>query len=198
MAPRGGLGALLLGATVVAACAGPGVPGGGFGPSVVVCQPGEPCRVQPTGMQTAVLDGTPTDPGEYPPSVRGLAAAAEGGSADAQFRMATLLFRGGEGMPRQAYAALQWMRRSAQGGDIRAQRALGRLYMTGLEEMGQDPQEARSWLGLAAGRGDRQARRDLAEMDRAEREERDFRRALAMKQAETRVLWLVVLPVAAY
>jgi len=164
---------------------------------VVVCHPGQPCHVQPIGGVTARLDDSgPT--GEVPESARGLMAAAEAGVADAQYRLATLLFRGGEGVRRQAYPALQWMRRAAEGGDLRAQRAVGRLYMTGLEEMGQDVSEARKWLGMAAARGDAQARRDLASIDRAEREERDFARALAMREAETRALWVVVVPVGVY
>lgn len=185
--------AALAAALGLAACAGQ--PGGGFGPNVVVCQPGTECRVQPTGMVTATLDDgsqRPRTP-EHPPSLGGLVAAAEGGAPDAQYRLAALLFQGGQGMQQDPYQALQWMRQAGRGGDIRAQRAVGRLYMTGLEEMGQDPQEARSWLGMAASRGDRQARRDLAEMDRAEREERDFLRALALKRAETRMLWIVLL-----
>ncbi|WP_338662241.1 hypothetical protein VQH23_18725 [Pararoseomonas sp. SCSIO 73927] len=162
-------------------------------PDVVVCHPGMPCHVQPIGAVTAELDGDRSGPSmEAPESARGLVAAAEGGSPNAQYRLATLLFRGGEGFRRQPYAALQWMRRAAESGDVRAQRAVGRLYMTGLEEMGQDPREARNWLSMAASRGDRAAARDLAEMDRAERAERDFLRALALRQAETRVLWVVV------
>ncbi|SHI79136.1 Sel1 repeat-containing protein [Roseomonas rosea] len=179
----------------LAGCVQPGGP-----PGVVVCPPGAPCRVQPVGMVTSVLEEGPARPREpeVGDSLRGLAAAAESGVPDAQYRLATLLFRGTPDTPRQSYAALQWMRRAGEGGDVRAQRAVGRLYMTGLEEMGQDLQEARRWLGMAAGQGDRQARRDLAEIDRAERQERDFQRALALKQAETRSLWIVVVPVAVY
>lgn len=296
---------VVLGAGIVlAACAPRGQPGGGFGPNVVVCQPGAECRVQPTGTIAATYDQDPErqrDPDPYrgedlgvlraaaasgearaayklgqaqefglggaprspaaaarsyeqaadsgnpwaawrlatlvergaapggrrraldlsraaaqaghaqsafnlgaalqegrgmarnsAEAARWLTVAAEGGVPEAQYVLGTMLFRG-DGVPRQSYQALQWMRRAAQGGDIRAQRAVGRLYMTGLEEMGQDPQEARSWLSLAAGRGDAQARRDLAEMDRAEGEERDFQRALALRQAETRALWDAVL-----
>ena len=131
----------------------------------------------------------PRDGGE---AARWMTLAAEGGVPEAQYALGTMFF-GGEGVQRQPYQALQWMRRAAQGGDMRAQRAVGRLYMTGLEEMGQDLQEARSWLSLAAGRGDAQARRDLAEIDRAEREERNFQRALALKQEETRALLNAVL-----
>ncbi|WP_159348431.1 tetratricopeptide repeat protein [Roseomonas harenae] len=184
----------------LAACAGRGQPGEGHGPSVVVCPPGRQCSLHPTAARTVLPDEDPKRPRtpEHSESARGLVAAAESGVPDAQYRLAALLFRGGEGTPRQPYGALQWMRRAADGGDLRAQRALGRLYMTGLEEMGQDPQEARRWLTLAAGRGDRQARRDLAELDRAEREDRDFLRALALKQAETRAIWAMLLPVAVF
>ena len=174
--------------------------GGGFGPEAVVCPPGVPCRVQPTGVVTGVYDDDPRRPGrpEHGESLRGLVAAAEAGVPDAQYRLATVLFRGTPDTPRQPYPALQWMRRAGEGGDVRAQRAVGRLYMTGLEEMGQDLQEARRWLGMAAAQGDRLARRDLAEIDRAEKQERDFERALALRQAETRSLWVVVVPVAVY
>ncbi|TPG61270.1 sel1 repeat family protein [Roseomonas nepalensis] len=291
----------LLGAGLgLAACASSGQPGGGFGPSVVVCPPGVPCRTQSSQQVTATYAREPERPtdadayaGEevgalrdaaaagdaraayklgqaqefglggaarspsaaarsyehaaaeghpwatwrlstlvergvapggrrraldltraaaaagHAPSAYNLAVAyqegrglprhggeaarwmtraAEGGVPEAQYALGTMLFRG-EGVPRQSYQALQWMRSAAQGGDLRAQRAVGRLYMTGLEEMGQDLGEARSWLSLAAGRGDAAARRDLAAIDRAEREERDFQRALALRQEETRALW---------
>ncbi|MFK7993613.1 MAG: tetratricopeptide repeat protein [Granulosicoccus sp.] len=84
--------------------------------------------------------------------------------------LALRLFRG-DGVRRDSYKALQWMRDAAERGDLGAQKAVGRLYLTGLEEMGSDPREAEKWLTIAAGRGDEEAASLLAEATEARKSE---------------------------
>ncbi len=84
--------------------------------------------------------------------------------------LALRLFRG-DGVRRDSYKALQWMREAAERGDLGAQKAVGRLYLTGLEEMGSDPREAEKWLTIAAGRGDKEAQRLLVEASEARKNE---------------------------
>ncbi|MDB3935258.1 sel1 repeat family protein [Granulosicoccus sp.] len=76
--------------------------------------------------------------------------------------LALRLFRG-DGVRRNSYEALQWMRDAAERGDLGAQKAVGRLYLTGLEEMGSDLREAEKFLTMAAGRGDTEAAELLKE-----------------------------------
>lgn len=78
-----------------------------------------------------------------------------------------LRFFRGDGIRRDSYRALQWMRNAAERGDLEAQKAVGRLYLTGLEEMGSDPKEAEKWLTMAASRGDEEAEQLLAEATEA-------------------------------
>jgi TPR repeat protein len=125
--------------------------------------------------------GLPADPAE---AAHWTTVAAENGIAESQYNLGLMYYRG-DGVGQQLYEALQWLRRSARGGYVPAQKVVGRLYMTGLDAMGQDIQEARTWLTLAAGKGDADARRWLAEIDRAEREEREFARQLQMQAAQT-------------
>ncbi|MEM7527414.1 MAG: sel1 repeat family protein [Pseudomonadota bacterium] len=69
----------------------------------------------------------------------------------------------GDGIRRNPYQGIRWMRSAADRGDVRAQAALGKLYLSGLEETGPDYAEAVKWLELAAGGGDRESRQLLAE-----------------------------------
>ena len=141
-------------------------------------QPQAACNV---GIMYLFGNGMPKDTTE---AARWFTLAAENGVAEAQYNLGLLYYRG-DGVPQQLYAALQWMRRAAQGGSLAAQAAVGRLYMTGLDTMGQDLQEARTWLTIAAGRGNGNAKRWLAEIDRAEAEEREQGRALQRQAAQT-------------
>lgn len=75
----------------------------------------------------------------------------------AAYDLGLRLFRG-DGVPRNSYQSLVWMRSAGERGDLEAQKALGRLYLTGLEEMGSDPAEAEKWLLIAASRGDEESR----------------------------------------
>ena len=88
----------------------------------------------------------------------------------AAFDLALRYFRG-DGIRKNSYKALQWMRDAAERGDLEAQKALGRVYLTGLEETGSDPREAEKWLKVAAGRGDKEAAMLLVEARAARKNE---------------------------
>ena len=72
---------------------------------------------------------------------------------EAAYDLALRYFRG-EGVARDSYQGLQWMRKAGDGGLLEAQKALGGYYLSGFEEMGNDPQEAQKWFSMAAGQGD--------------------------------------------
>ncbi|GJL75001.1 MAG: hypothetical protein NMNS02_11070 [Nitrosomonas sp.] len=80
----------------------------------------------------------------------------------------------GDGIKRNSYQAIQWMRNAADRGNLDAQKALGRLYLTGLEEMGPDFREAEKWLSLAAAAGDKESEELLAEASRLKHTERQL------------------------
>jgi TPR repeat protein len=92
--------------------------------------------------------------------------------ARAAYDLGLRFFRG-DGIPKDSYQALVWMRKAAEGGDLQAQKALGRLYLTGLEEMGSDPREAEKWLAIAADRGDKASEKLLAEARAAKKADED-------------------------
>ncbi|MBN8892625.1 MAG: sel1 repeat family protein [Rhodospirillales bacterium] len=137
------------------------------------------------GMAYLQGHGLPPDAVE---AVRWLKIAAENGVAEAQYNLGLLYYRG-EGVQQRLFDALQWMRRGARGGYVPARKAVGRLYMTGLDTMGQDLTEARVWLTLAAGKGDREARQWIAEIDRAEQQERAYAQQLQLLAAQTALYW---------
>ena len=91
----------------------------------------------------------------------------------AAYDLALRYYRG-DGIKRNSYQAIQWMRSAADRGNLDAQKALGRLYLTGLEEMGPDFREAEKWLLLAAGAGDKESEELLAEASRLKHTERQF------------------------
>ncbi|MEM7498910.1 MAG: tetratricopeptide repeat protein [Pseudomonadota bacterium] len=74
-----------------------------------------------------------------------------------------LRYMRGDGIRRQPYEAIRWMRDAAGRGNVDSQAALGKLYLTGLEETGADYAEAVKWLELAAANGNRESRRLLDE-----------------------------------
>lgn len=74
----------------------------------------------------------------------------------AAYDLALRYFRG-EGVTRDSYQALQWMRKAGDAGLLEAQKALGGFYLSGLEEMGSDPQEAEKWFSMAAAQGDQES-----------------------------------------
>jgi putative lipoprotein len=103
----------------------------------------------------------------------------------AAFDLALRFFRG-DGVRRDSYKALTWMRDAAERGNTKAQVALGRLYLSGFEEMGSDPAEAESWLLAAAGKGDPEAKKLLEEAQKAKKDEAEYRRWVNAHRA----LWM--------
>ena len=85
-----------------------------------------------------------------------------------------LRFLRGDGVERNSYQALQWMRKAGDAGHVEAQYALGRIYLMGFEEMGPDPAEAERWLTMAAGKGHKDARQLLPEAAAAKKDERQL------------------------
>lgn len=76
----------------------------------------------------------------------------------------------GDGVRKDGYLAIKWMRDAAERGDFKAAQALGRFYLFGLEEMGSDPIEAERWLMMAADKGDKEAKKLLAQARKAKAE----------------------------
>ncbi|WP_230341551.1 tetratricopeptide repeat protein [Methylobacillus arboreus] len=95
----------------------------------------------------------------------------------AAFDLGLRYFRG-DGITRNTYQALTWMRHAAEHGDVDAQLAVGRFYLMGLEEMGSDPAEAESWLSLAASKGNQEAQNLLKQAQEAKKNEVEYRRWL--------------------
>ena len=75
----------------------------------------------------------------------------------------------GDGVRRNPYLSLKWMRDAAERGNANAQLAVGRFYLLGLEEMGSDPAEAESWLTMAAAKGNKEAKKLLAQAQAAKK-----------------------------
>ena len=81
-----------------------------------------------------------------------------------------LRFFRGDGVKKDGYLAIKWMRDAGERGDFKAAQALGRFYLFGLEEMGSDPIEAERWLMMAADKGDKEAKKLLAQARKAKAE----------------------------
>ncbi|WP_218816194.1 tetratricopeptide repeat protein [Methylobacillus rhizosphaerae] len=97
----------------------------------------------------------------------------------AAFDLGLRYFRG-DGITRNSYQALTWMRHAAEHGDIDAQLAVGRFYLMGLEEMGSDPAEAESWLSMAAAKGNSEAQQLLKQAQEAKKNEIEYRKWLSL------------------
>ncbi|WP_370680411.1 tetratricopeptide repeat protein [Comamonas sp. GB3 AK4-5] len=135
-------------------------------PEVVrICQ-GNACADQ--HRSTATFQGTPVD-AEAERRMQALAQLAER-DPKAAYDLGMRLLRG-DGVERNSYQAIEWLRKSGDGGHLPAQVALGRMYLTGVEEMGADPGEAESWLDRAAARGDKESQRLLKEAQAAKQDE---------------------------
>lgn len=76
----------------------------------------------------------------------------------------------GDGVERNSFQALEWMRKAGDKGLVAAQFALGRIYLQGFEEMGSDPAEAEAWLSRAAAKGHKEAQRMLPDARAAKRD----------------------------
>jgi len=82
----------------------------------------------------------------------------------------------GDGVRKDSYLAIKWMRDAGERGDFKAAQALGRFYLVGLEEMGSDPAEAERWLMMAADKGDKEAKKMLVQARKAKTEaQSDFK-----------------------
>lgn len=121
---------------------------------------------------SATFDPTHDD---HPEETRRLAALADIARKDprAAYDLALRHYRG-DGVRRDSYQAIQWMREAGDRGVPEAQLALGRFYLSGVEEMGADPAEAEKWLSLAAARGDKDADKLLAEARSAKKTEQEL------------------------
>jgi len=87
-----------------------------------------------------------------------------------------LRFFRGDGVKRDSYQAIKWMRHAADRGDLPAQKALGKLYLTGLEEMGADYREAEKWLTIAVGQGDEESKELLKKASLMKKRDTDYYR----------------------
>ncbi|MCV2219415.1 tetratricopeptide repeat protein [Thauera sp. Sel9] len=122
---------------------------------------------------TATFQGDPGDP----EAERRLQALAEIAERDprAAYDLGLRLLRG-DGVTRDSYQAIEWLRKAGDRGHTEAQYALGRLYLLGLEEMGSDPAEAEAWLSRAAAMNYKDAHKLMAEAQAAKQEERELYR----------------------
>lgn len=144
--------------------------------TVRVCTEAGGCVDQPLAEVRARKFGEPETAVEREQAQR--IAALEAKAAEdprAAFDLGLRFFRG-DGVARDTYKSLVWMRKSAERGNVDAQLALGRFYLSGLEEMGADPAEAESWLTAAAGQGNAEAKQLLAQAQQAKRDDEAWRR----------------------
>lgn len=113
---------------------------------------------------TITRQQTPSDP----EAERRLAALEQLGEKDpkAAYDLGLRLLRG-DGVARDSYQAIEWMRKAGDQGLVDAQFALGRIYLMGFEEMGADPAEAEAWLTRAAAHGHKEAQRLLPQAQAA-------------------------------
>lgn len=148
--------------------------------TVRLCQ-GNQCSVQPRNIAT--FQGEPVDV----EAERRLQALSELAERDpkAAYDLGLRLLRG-DGVERNSYQAIEWMRKAGDHDHVPAQLALGRLYLMGFEEMGSDPAEAEAWLSRAAAKGDREAQRLLPQAQAAKKDEQSLYR---FRQAYRNTWW---------
>ena len=132
-------------------------------PTVRLCE-GNNCSELPRNVAT--FRGEPVNP----EAERRLAALVQKAEADprAAYDLGLRYLRG-DGVERNSYQAIEWMRKAGDAGNGQAQFALGRLYLLGFEEMGPDPAEAEAWLSRAAAKGFKEAKRLLPQAQAAKR-----------------------------
>ncbi|CAM4254718.1 MAG: tetratricopeptide repeat protein [Comamonas sp.] len=132
-------------------------------PTVRLCE-GNNCSELPRNVQT--FKGEPVNV----EAERRLAALTARAEADprAAYDLGLRYLRG-DGVERNSYQAIEWMRKAGDAGHGPAQFALGRLYFLGFEEMGPDPAEAEAWLSRAAAKGYKDAKRLLPQAQAAKR-----------------------------
>ncbi|GAA3985094.1 tetratricopeptide repeat protein [Comamonas faecalis] len=134
-------------------------------PTVRLCTGGGQCSDQPRDIAT--FQGEPVD-AESERRMASLTALAER-DPKAAYDLSLRLLRG-DGVERNTYQAIEWMRKAGDRGNGAAQFELGRMYLVGVEEMGPDPAEAETWLARAAAQGNKEAARLLPEAQAAKRE----------------------------
>lgn len=141
-------------------------------PTVTICDPSG-CAERPKDYASfdPAKDGRQMDSDERIPALEEIAKK----DPRAAYDLALRFFRG-DGVRRDSYQAIRWMREAGERGVFEAQKALGRIYLTGLEEMGSDPAEAQKWLQMSAARGDREAQKLLVEATAARKDEDDYNR----------------------
>ncbi|WP_218241831.1 tetratricopeptide repeat protein [Comamonas fluminis] len=133
-------------------------------PTVRLCE-GNNCSEMPRNVTT--FRGEPVNP----EAERRLAALTARAEADprAAYDLGLRYLRG-DGVERNSYQAIEWMRKAGNAGHGPAQFALGRIYLLGFEEMGADPAEAEAWLSRAAAKGYKEARRLLPQAQAMKRD----------------------------
>lgn len=131
---------------------------------VRVCQ-GNQCTEQ---HRSAITRQDPATDTEAERRLQALEQLAQR-SPQAAYDLGLRLLRG-DGVERNSYQAMEWMRQAAEQGLSEAQLALGRLYLHGFEEMGSDPAEAESWLTRAAANGQSQAKALIPEAQNAKQQ----------------------------
>ena len=123
-------------------------------PTVRLCTGGGQCSEQPRSIAT--FQGEPVNP-EAERRMAALTALAER-DPKAAYDLGLRLLRG-DGVERNTYQAIEWLRTAGNRGHGAAQFELGRMYLVGVEVMGSDPAEAESWLSRAAAQGNKEAAR---------------------------------------
>lgn len=135
--------------------------------TVRVCQGGQ-CVEQPASQVT--FQPKPVDLAAKE-RLRALSQLAEG-DAKAAYDLGLRLLRG-DGVDRDSYQGIEWLRKAGDQGVKNAQLMLGQLYMFGYEEMGADYGEAETWLSRAADQGSSEAKKLLPEARAARQVARD-------------------------
>lgn len=134
-------------------------------PTVRLCN-GNACVDQ--DRRIATFQAAPAD-AEAERRMQALEQLAER-NPNAAYDLGLRLLRG-DGVERNGYQALQWLRKAGDNGQLQAQLALGRMYLSGFEEMGPDPAEAEAWLARAAAKGSKEARGLLPQAQAARKDE---------------------------
>ena len=96
--------------------------------------------------------------------VEQLTAAAEGGDAEAQYKLGMMYHNGGgKSHTRDYEEAMKWLRLSADQGNVLAEDRVGSMYYLG-EGVPKDPAEAAHWYRMAAEKGNAHAQWQLVDM----------------------------------
>jgi len=148
---------------LLAGCQTTSAGGGDAGVKMVEICDSSGCRVQPADLQT--YDPSTAVPPDDPNGLLPILIPEAEADPEAAYRLARRYVEG-DGIRRNAWEGLKWLRDAGERGHLRAQRELGEIYLNGFEETGPDYIEAERWLKTAADRGDAQAQDMLAELDR--------------------------------